>query len=47
MPASLPAVGVGPQYDSTHVYVASADLDAFVNSFIATFGGQRVQEIRH
>ena len=33
-------VAVGPQYDSTHVYVASADLDAFVGSFIATFGGQ-------
>ena len=32
-------VAVGPQYDSTHVYVASADLDAFVASFIATFGG--------
>jgi hypothetical protein len=32
-------VAVGPQYDSTHVYVAPGDLDAFVNSFIATFGG--------
>lgn len=32
-------VAVGPQYDSTHVYVAPADLDAFVASFIATFGG--------
>src|SRR5271155_546572 len=33
-------VAVGPQYDSTHVYVAPADLDAFVNSFTVTFGGQ-------
>src|ERR1700723_173012 len=33
-------VAVGPQYDSTHVYVAPADLDAFVSSFVATFGGQ-------
>jgi len=33
-------VAVGAQYDSTHVYVAPGDLDAFVNSFIATFGGQ-------
>ncbi len=33
-------VAVGPQYDSTHVYVAPGDLDAFVNSFAATFGGQ-------
>jgi hypothetical protein len=30
---------VGPQYDSTHVYVAPEDLDRFVASFIATFGG--------
>jgi predicted enzyme related to lactoylglutathione lyase len=37
-PAS--AVAVGAQYDSTHVYLASADLDAFVNSFVATFGGK-------
>lgn len=33
-------IAVGAQYDSTHVYVAPADLDAFVNSFIAIFGGQ-------
>jgi predicted enzyme related to lactoylglutathione lyase len=35
------SVGVGPQYDTTHVYVDSADhYDAFVNSFTATFGGK-------
>src|SRR5580658_4159185 len=33
-------VAVGAQYDSTHVYVASADLGAFVKSVNATFGGQ-------
>ncbi len=33
-------VAVGAQYDSTHVYVSPADLDAFVNSFVATFGGK-------
>jgi hypothetical protein len=33
------AVAVGPQYDTTHVYVSAGDFDAFVNSFIATFGG--------
>jgi predicted enzyme related to lactoylglutathione lyase len=32
-------VAVGPQYDSTHVYVTPGNLDAFVNSFVATFGG--------
>ena len=39
-PALDATVAVGPQYDSTHVYVAPGDLDAFVNSFVATFGGQ-------
>jgi predicted enzyme related to lactoylglutathione lyase len=40
--ASAPdgGVAVGAQYDSTHVYVAPADLDAFVTSFTATFGGE-------
>jgi hypothetical protein len=32
-------LSVGPQYDSTHVYVAPGALDAFVDSFVATFGG--------
>jgi hypothetical protein len=30
---------VGPQYDSTHVYVAPEDFDRCVASLIATFGG--------
>jgi predicted enzyme related to lactoylglutathione lyase len=30
---------VGPQYDTTHVYVAAADFNRFVASFTATFGG--------
>lgn len=38
-PQPMANVAVGPQYDSTHVYVAPADLDAFVASFTATFGG--------
>jgi hypothetical protein len=38
-PQPTATVAVGPQYDSTHVYVAPADLDAFVASFVATFGG--------
>ena len=33
-------VAVGAQYDSTHVYVAPGDLDAFVKCVNATFGGQ-------
>ncbi len=31
---------VGPQYDTTHVYVPVDQLDEFVKSFIATFGGK-------
>jgi hypothetical protein len=30
---------VGPQYDTTHVYVPAEDFDRFVASFVATFGG--------
>jgi len=39
--AAAPAAGVavGPQYDTTHVYVAPADFDRFVASLVATFGG--------
>jgi len=43
--AHTPSVAVGPQYDSTHVYVAPGDLDAFVTSFVATFGGHASQPI--
>src|SRR5580704_6415478 len=38
--AAAAGVAVGAQYDSTHVYVAPGDLDAFVKSVNATFGGQ-------
>ncbi len=37
--SSSPAVAVGPQYATTHVYVASEDFDRLVTSFVATFGG--------
>jgi predicted enzyme related to lactoylglutathione lyase len=37
--AKTPGVAVGPQYDTTHVYVAPQDFDRFVASLIATFGG--------
>jgi hypothetical protein len=35
-----PAVAVAPQYGSTHVYMRPDDVDGFVASFLATFGGQ-------
>jgi hypothetical protein len=38
-----PVVAAGPQYDTTHVYVASQDIDALVDSFVATFGGKASQ----
>jgi len=31
---------VGPQYDTTHVYVPAESFDRFVASFVATFGGK-------
>ena len=34
-----PDLGVGPQYDTTHVYVAPNEFDRFVASVVATFGG--------
>jgi hypothetical protein len=43
--AELPAVAVGPQYDSTHVYVAPEDVDRFAQSFLATFGGQSTKQV--
>jgi predicted enzyme related to lactoylglutathione lyase len=43
--AGTPAVAVGPQYDTTHVYVASADVDRFANSFVATFGGHSTKQV--
>jgi predicted enzyme related to lactoylglutathione lyase len=33
------SVAVGPQFDTTHVYVAPEDFDRLVASLIATFGG--------
>ncbi|EKN01482.1 VOC family protein [Acidocella sp. MX-AZ02] len=32
-------LSVGPQYDTTHVYVPPQDFDRFVASVVATFGG--------
>jgi len=43
MPDSGP--GVGAQYDTTHVYVAPQDVDRFVQSFVATFGGRSTKQV--
>ena len=37
--AETPNVAVGPQYDSTYVYVAPEDFDRLVASLVETFGG--------
>jgi predicted enzyme related to lactoylglutathione lyase len=37
--AATPEVAGGPQYNTTHVYVAPGDFDRFVTSLVATFGG--------
>ncbi len=42
---AIPGVAVAPQYDTTHVYVAPGDVDAFATSFIATFGGQSSKQV--
>ncbi len=38
-------VAVAPQYDTTHVYVAPDDVDKFVTSFLATFGGKSTKQV--
>jgi len=42
---ATPNVAVGPQYDSTHVYVTPADFDQFVASVLATFGGTTTKQV--
>lgn len=37
--AATPNLGVAPQYDTAHVYVAPEDFDRFVTSLVTTFGG--------
>jgi hypothetical protein len=36
--------GVGPQYDTTHVYVRPEDFDSLVASLLATFGGTATKQ---
>ena len=43
-PITTADVAVGPQYDTTHVYVAPEDFDRFVASLIATFGGTTTKQ---
>jgi len=42
---ATPMVAVGSQYDTTHVYVAPEDVDRFVASFLAAFGGHSTRQV--
>jgi predicted enzyme related to lactoylglutathione lyase len=42
--AATADLAVGPQYDTTHVYVAPENFDRFVASLIATFGGTTTKQ---
>lgn len=42
--ATTRGIAVGPQYDTTHVYVAPEDFDRFVRSLLATFGGTKSKQ---
>ena len=42
---SASSVAVGPQYDTAHVYVAPSDVNAFVASFLGTFGGKSTNQV--
>ncbi|MEE6265579.1 hypothetical protein ACJ6WD_17500 [Streptomyces sp. VTCC 41912] len=36
---------MGPQYDTTHVYVTPGTVDAFAASWTATFGGTHMDKV--
>jgi hypothetical protein len=40
-PAASPSLAVGPQYETTHVYIAPEEFDRFSNALVATFGGTK------
>ena len=44
--ASTPQLAVGPQYDTTHVYVTPGSVDAFTTSWLATFGGTHTNPVQ-
>jgi hypothetical protein len=43
--SGTPEVAVAPQYDTTHVYVAPADVGRFVAAFLGTFGGKSTKQV--
>jgi predicted enzyme related to lactoylglutathione lyase len=45
VPSQAASLAVGPQYDTTYTYVAPEDFDKFTDSFVATFGGHKSQQV--
>jgi predicted enzyme related to lactoylglutathione lyase len=45
MQCAAQSVAVAPQYDTTHVYIAPTDADAFVKCFLGTFGGTSTKPV--
>jgi len=43
--SATPGLAVGPQYDTTHVYIAPEDFDRFVSSVLATLGGTSSKKV--
>ncbi|MEU6200672.1 glyoxalase [Streptomyces sp. NPDC047061] len=43
--ARASTTAVGPQYDTTHVYVTPGQEDAFADSWVATFGGTHTAKV--
>jgi hypothetical protein len=43
--SATPDVAVGPQYDTTHVYISPEDFDRFISSVLATFGGTTSKKV--
>ena len=43
--AAQPQVGVGAQYDTSHVYIDPDKVDAFAASFLGTFGGTSTKQV--
>lgn len=43
--ATHPQLGVGSQYDTSHVYVDPDKVDSFVSSFLGTFGGTSTKQV--
>jgi predicted enzyme related to lactoylglutathione lyase len=44
-PVKSAVLAVGVQYDTAHVYVVPDQVDHFVDSFVATFGGQSTKQV--